>query len=173
MGQRAYGIDTDNALKGFNNVCINGVPVGMVKPKTGATMKAVAASDKDIECAQKPGGLLGVRRGHRVYEIDFVVIDGSQQNFVYALDLPAVAQPNGVMPIGRPCAVGTTVELTLYGEGPGQTTRRLTFTKCVFASDPSIILMHPDEFTEVPFKLRTLLDLSQPESQENGILQDY
>ena len=166
------GINPDNFLVGITSACVNGTPLGMIKDGSGISMKITADSDVPIRCAQRAGALLGMRQGQVIYEVSFDIVEATLQNLSYALRLP-LGPVDGELRIGSPDKISTVYQLSLYGEGPELTNRRITFHKAIIANPDSLSLMHPKEPSTWPAKFQVLLDQSKIENWFYGIVQDY
>ena len=135
-----YGLDTDNVCKGAGNVCVAGAPVGMLKAGTKVTLMPVSnEGDMDIKCLQYEGDLLGRRQGGTVYKLTCEIIETPFSNLTIALDQ---SSSSGIsdQPLGRSNKVATKYEVTFYGEGPQQQTRKWTFHQCIVDRMPEMVI---------------------------------
>lgn len=170
--QRTMGVDTDNFCKGLGNVCCNGTPIGLTKAGAAVTARLVSGADLDIEGAQYPGEILGVRRGGQVWELSITGMEVSLANLRRGLDLQGSASVSQ-LPIGRPQKVATAVQLTIYGEAPQQKTRRWTFHRAVLVNPEELLLAGDKEFSTAPMKFRVAVDVQYGEDWCYGIITDY
>jgi hypothetical protein len=141
LRQAIYGLDSDNYCKGAGNVCVNGTPVGMLKAGTKVTLTPVSnKGDLDIECLQYEGDLLGRRQGGTVYKLTAELVETSQANVVMALDIASTVGPNNAVGLGRSQKVATLHEVSYFGEGPQQQTRKWTFHQCIIDRMPEMVI---------------------------------
>lgn len=170
--QHTYGLNTDNFCKGLGNVCINGTPIGATRPGAAASLRVIGGADADIKAAQYPGDLLGLRRGGTEYELTIVGLEVTLSNLRRALDLSG-SVTDGKLPLGRPQKLSTQSQLSVYGEGPQQVTRRWTFHRVVLANPEELLLGSDTEFSTAPMKFRVCADVTYSDDYAYGVIQDY
>jgi hypothetical protein len=165
--------DTDNFCKGVGAVCINDIPIGMLKSDSRVTLAEVADADVDVRCAQADGDLLGKRHGGTIFEISFEGVEVTLGNLKTALDLSGVVA-GGVLTGGRRNKKATVFSLTCFAEAPGQKVRVWQFYQCVMDRLPSELLLGAAaEECSIPFKVRVLRVLNTPGADCYFRVMDY
>lgn len=174
MSNQTFGLNTENVCKGGGTVCWNGTPIGMLSEDSEVTLAVIADADVDIKALQTGGSLLGVRRGGREYRVSVVGIETTLGNISRMLDSGIVTGGTSAsMDVGLPNALATEGQLTVYGKGPQNQTRRWTYHKCVLASPDQVRLAAKAQPNNVPMTFRVCQDLSKTDENCYFHVQDY
>jgi hypothetical protein len=155
---------------GLSKIVIDASWIGCLK-EGSKVLWAINPKDKDIIVPAYPGTRLGVRQLGESPTATFESIEATLGNIRQYLDLQATVQ-NSSLGIGRRNKVGTTHTLDIYGEGPLQRTRRVSFYRVRLRVDGDINIADPEDFTTFRVVAEILPQMNLPEANWYGEISD-